>query len=1517
MRAGAPTVSGPASFDVPYTIEVTNVGGVPATNLQVTDSLSAAFATGKPTVSMATAPAASGGCSVNGSFTGVGDNPALVGGGTLNAGQTCTITMTARITCPEHGRDTKCCAGQQGHGDCRKCPAGESRSRSVGEAGAAARRHHAGADRYQATGGEPVFDIGFRIVVRNTTEADAHNVQVTDNLSQTFTAGSPTLTVVEGPTIGLLTAPTASTAGAQSATETATGTPGLTLSPDFNGTTVKTLLTGDDTLPAGREQIITMTVRVRYPGSDAIPVDADLSSTPVVTTSVTPGGIVITRDESTDVTSTAADPQPDDAPHPTMIRLNPAARLIVQKVASTRVAEIGDSVQYAVRVSNVGSSKLPAVVITDQVPLGFRYVEGSARLLGDGAPAKIPDPAARGGVLTFTLPEQQTNAATITYRLRLGPGADRSDGVNVAQATSGSARSGAARAKVLVAGGVFATEACIIGKVFADLDGNGVQRAGEPGIPDVHLTLEDGTTLISDGEGQYSYCGLTPSTHVIVVDSMSMPRGAVLVPAGHRNAGDGRSQFVDVKNGELRRVDFIEGSRNPAVLAEIEARRVADKGWRPSFTPDQRPATAVTQAAVAADTSRVISIGNTSMSLAESLAPAMRDSGAQSGGFAGAAMTSPGVTPAPFAPGVRSMFVVGLLDGILSLNTQKNSSGLAVSPGTAFERELSRLSGSFADGRGRYAGRGALFVRGQIAGDIGITVAYDSEKNTGTPLFRDIQPDAYYPITGDSSRKMFDAQSSNRFYAKVEHGRSFGLFGDIIATTLGGDARRLGSFNRALTGVQTRVETGRLTVAGFASHTALRQVVDEIAALGLSGPYSVSHPNGVSGSERVEIVTRDRNQPAVVLQTQPMTRLTDYEFEPFTGRILFRRPIPSLDERMNPVSIRVTYEIDMTTDGSDPVKAWVGGIDTALRVTKAIEFGGAWIDDETSGKPYRLRSANSTIRFGKGTTLTLEGAQSRGTVGSGALLTTVAAATAEGAAARLELKHHSSRVLARAFVATAQAGFVNPSAGLTPGRTEAGASAVATLTPSVKVVADAVHSEDIATGATRDGAMVAVDATIARALGVEVGIRRSSQSANSGAIVPLTASSTDGFGLGPNGTAIDPVSGLPLSRPGLTTTLSSAGATPTPASDETTMRAKVTFMPSKRANVYAEAEQDIRESAKRMAAVGLQVQVSTLNRAYARHEFISSLDSPYALNPAQRRDATIIGLASSVTANSDVFSEYRMRSAIDGRDAEAAIGLRNQWTLAEGLHVATSIERLQALSGIQRESTAVTGGMDYTRLSNLKATARLEWRQDLTTQSWLSTLGVAERLSSSWTLLAKNYYQWVQQRTAAGQMQNRFSIGGAFRNPNSNRLNLLSRYELRVDRTFGATDVFSVYRRVQSVSTHVDYQPARGWTLSGQHAAKWVDDRTDGSPERVRAQLLSGRLGVDVFSRLDVGALGSLMWGSGGGREQALGAEVGVLLRGNWWLSFGDNAVGFRDNDFDVTNTTARGPFTRLRLKFD
>ena len=154
---------------------------------------------------------------------------------------------------------------------------------------------------------------------------------------------------------------------------------------------------------------------------------------------MTPGGVVITRDESTDVTESGEPPRADDEPKPTTVRLVPRARLTVEKIANVLVAEIGDAVQYAVRVRNLAGPTLPDVSVTDRLPLGFRYIAGSARLAAAGEAAVLPDPAGgTGPVLTFAIPSQaESDEVTITYRVRIGVGALQGDGINRADAVSG------------------------------------------------------------------------------------------------------------------------------------------------------------------------------------------------------------------------------------------------------------------------------------------------------------------------------------------------------------------------------------------------------------------------------------------------------------------------------------------------------------------------------------------------------------------------------------------------------------------------------------------------------------------------------------------------------------------------------------------------------------------------------------------------------------------------------------------------------------------------------------------------------------------------------------------------------------------------------------------------------------------------------------------------------------------------------------------------------------------------
>lgn len=98
--AGTVTQIDAVTFDVPYSITVGNLGTQPTPNVQVSENLSLTFATGTPTITVASAPIASAPCTANASFNGVASFALLSGSDVLNPGISCTITFTARVAYP-------------------------------------------------------------------------------------------------------------------------------------------------------------------------------------------------------------------------------------------------------------------------------------------------------------------------------------------------------------------------------------------------------------------------------------------------------------------------------------------------------------------------------------------------------------------------------------------------------------------------------------------------------------------------------------------------------------------------------------------------------------------------------------------------------------------------------------------------------------------------------------------------------------------------------------------------------------------------------------------------------------------------------------------------------------------------------------------------------------------------------------------------------------------------------------------------------------------------------------------------------------------------------------------------------------------------------------------------------------------------------------------------------------------------------------------------------------------------
>ena len=1366
----------------------------------------------------------------------------------------------------------------------------------------------------------------------------------------------------------------------------------------------------------------------------------------------------------------------------------PKDGLLVDKTVKRNLVELGDFVDYQVKVSNGTGGDLLSIIVSDNLPAGFYYVHGSARVAPGNSSsatfASIADPTSSGGAIRFAIGALADGAITkLAYRVRTGVGAMQGDGINRAQASSGNTRSNVASVKVTVQPGVFSDKAFVIGKVFLDCNRDRVQGDDELGIPGVRIYMEDGTYVISDAEGKYSFYGVSPRTHVLKLDQTTMPKGSELTDLSNRNAGDPGSQFVDVKQGELHKANFAEGSCSDDVVDQVKARRAkaerenneAQQALKTQLSADGQPNTVGDVRALAAngivgsntatsnsfqsiaiesttaqeglttraklppaseavatpvfdieklaktiDNSvgfvgmndqdtlpfaqtaiRIKGKASTTLSLtvndeeiaekrvgkkstivdkqtqvweyiginlkggknvlkasqidgfgnvrgtatitivapdklgkvhvivpaagspADGTTPAriivkltdsegipvtvrtpvtletdlgrfdVEDLNATEPGIQvfieggqqefpllpprepgqGTIRATSGITKATakldFMPDLRPLIAAGVIEGVVNLRNINTHALVASREQDGFEQELKHFSYESDGGKRAASARAAFFLKGKIKGDYLLTAAYDSDKDTKDRLFRDIQPDEFYPVYGDSAIKGFDAQSTSRFYVRIDKKKSYLLFGDFTTQSTS-ELRKFSNYVRSLTGARHHFENDRVAINTFASRDSTRQIVEEIPGNGTSGPYNLTKPGLLENGERVEIITRDRNQQSVILKSVDQSRFSDYGIDATTGRILFRAPIPSLDENLNPIFVRITYEIDQGGD-----KYWVAGIDAQVKVTEKIEVGAVYVIDRNPQSAATLQNnvkqilgVNGAIKLTDNTVLVGELVQTESFDGK------------KGLGERLELKHKDDKLDASVYWGKTDDEFNNPGASQGRGRVEAGAKATYKLDDKNRIVGEILHTEDAVSNGKRDGQLVGIEHRFENDIRAEVGIRHSQET-----VTPAQETS--------------------------------AGTTP---NEFTSVRVKVTAPLVEKANVFGEYEQDIENSDRKLFAIGGDYRISTRAKIYARHEFISTISGPFSLNNNQTQNATIIGIDSDYMKGGHLFNEYRVRDAASGREAEAAIGLRNLWPVAPGIMLNTNFERVHGVGGSSsNESTAGAFGVEYTANPMWKGTGRIELRHGTDSDNLLHTVGLGFKLNKDWTMLGKSIISLTKNKgTVPGEKWlERFQLGVAYRDTDSDVWNGLARIEHKVERDTTLVDQ-ETKRNVEIFSTHINYQPRSDFVLGGRFAAKWLTDLSNGSNDKSNAQLISVRGTYDINNHWDVSAYASTMFSSGAtGRQHGIGLEVGYMLTSNLWLSGGYNFVGFKGDDLSGGDYTNHGAFMRMRFKFD
>ncbi len=1407
-----------------------------------------------------------------------------------------------------------------------------------------------------------------------------------------------------------------------------------------------------------------------------------------------------------------------------------ATGLFAQKTASKAIAEVGDFIDYGITVDNNTGLSLASLVINDQLPAGFAYVKGSARL----NLSPLPDPVGGLG------PTLQFNLGTIapslqpllTYRVRIGPGAERGNGINTAQAVSGVTHSNVASVLVKVSGGVFSDKAYVFGKIFAACDAGRMADANNPGIPGVRIYLDNGTFAITDEQGKYSLYGLSPRTYMAKVDTTTLPQGASFKVLTNRNARDGGSQFVDLQNGEFHKADFAINECSDAIKDQIAARRKAARTQdleitRLGATQVNANATAVSDprtlpasgimgqrqgtpyGALTATTMKAPAAGGaasaptTSANSATAASPPdagmtnappaaaaaanaahkiapredleqLLSSISQDAGFVdlidgeviptdqlrvrvkgplgtqlrllvngklqpltqvgqqssleirgvaaweyigvnlkpgqnlmqvnavdgfgngrgtasihliapgkltriqisteketkadaqlpidvtvrlldenGVPVTSrtpvtlnsslgewlvrdldpkePGTqvfiedgvghfnlsppsipgrsqlvvssgavrteTEINFMPNLRPLIAAGIVEGAFSLSNLNTKALTPTSSGDAFENEIRNVSTHFDSGKDSAAARASLFLKGKILGSDLLTLAYDSNKPSDTALFRDIQPDQFYPVYGDSSVKGYDAQSTGKLYVRIDHGTSFVLYGDYTTQT-DNPARLLGQYSRTLNGAKTHWEDGKLSVDGFTSYTDTTQVIDELPANGTSGPYFLSHRTEAINSAQVEIISRDRNQPTLVLATTALSQFSDYVIESYTGELLMKAPVPSLDANLNPIYIRITYEV-----ASGGARYWVGGLDVREKVTDDVTLGGLYVLDRNPADHQDLRGANLLWKPNAGTTLVGEFVQSQSDL------------TGTGNAKRVELKHNDTDLQARLYAVQTDPTFSNPSSTNTAGADEYGAKIGYTIDKKDRLLVEALKSTTANSGiitppsvpllgvpasltnptgvtglppaagpgASREGESVAIERSLPKGMKLTAGLRH--VDANALAATPVVAGSASDQFTSARVRLDTPIPNLP------------------------------------KANAFVQYEKAVDNSDRQAATIGGSYQVAPQTKIYATHETSNSLNGDYGLNPSQQNYSSVLGIQTDYVKDGQLFNEYRVGDSIDGRSAEAALGLRNLWHLTPGLALSTSVQQIHPIFGVvSNEASALTAAVAYTGSSIWKGSSRLEWSKSASSQTWLATAGAAAKLNDDFTVLSREVYNRQLETTAAGGAirLDQALIGIAYRPVNSDLWNALARVEFKHSENSTLGLGLNTDDSAKIFSANVNFQPTADWVLSGRYGIKWAADLANGFDTHYTAQLFGGRSVWDISSQWDIGVQYFVEVGNDAATQlQAVGAEVGYLVMKNMWLSVGYNVLGFRDPDLAGEDYTQRAFYLRLRVKFD
>lgn len=860
---------------------------------------------------------------------------------------------------------------------------------------------------------------------------------------------------------------------------------------------------------------------------------------------------------------------------------------------------------------------------------------------------------------------------------------------------------------------------------------------------------------------------------------------------------------------------------------------------------------------------------------------------------------------------------------------------------------LGQLRGKgFVDGAGRLAntglyadGRLAYYLKGYVAGKYLVTSAFDTrtsgfekilvdvDDNTNDRLLTNLDPDRLYPVYGDSSSVVYDAQAQGRFFLAVESDEFQALVGNYAMSL---NDTELSGFQRTLYGARvqyhsvsrTRYGQPRTTIALLGAEASQVHVRDELRGTGGS-VYYLSHPDLIEGSEQVSLAVRDATT-GLVIARMPQRRNMDYTVKYREGRILFSRPVASVLDDGSLVSTTVlpgspvTIEIDYETSVQGLDRSATGG-HVQQHLGDHMALGGTYLKDDVGVGGYELHGADAELRAGRNSRISGELASSNGASsrvyssldGGVSFQEQTPNGLKEGkawkAAADLDVGEWfgaPDRAMLKAYVKRVEHDFFSNGSTQDRGTQKAGVSANVGLTKHDKLGAHFDRDEQfrspadtVANGRVSNLAALSFAHDAGRwGFGTEFQARSFED-----AVRRMTDRSSYGTGS---------VWFKPSAR--LSARLEQQSTFGGPRNDQG------------RASLQYQLTQHLALDARGVTgSLGNSLQGgATFATGGGRSVYVNQrlTDDTHA-----HTAATVLGAQTPFGRGSRAYSEYQWEQAAAGSRRISLLGLQQQWQRGAGTTLFASGEygQTQATQGATRRS-ALAGGFAWSPKEALHVSSRAEWRRDrgaIERRQVLWTDHAESRLTDNLVVLGDFRYSRTRD-LVAGRDEARFqehALGLAYRPLTNDRINGVARYT-RLDEMGPSVGADSSHAGtlmdVFAAEATVDLNAMVQW--SGKGALRAMRERSQGSPEaRTRTSLMLSRVSTAVRGPLRFGVEYRVL-----GQREAHDRRQGWLneltydLTRNMRVGGGYNYTDFSDSEFSKNDYSVRGWFVRAQGRY-